>query len=163
MAKRLQNFSDFTLPDEAGMNISQWVLLAVLSLPILEIYLLIKLVGALGFLLTLALLLGAAGLGGFLLRIQGWTTWIKVQQALARGELPAREMLESALIGAGGVLLLVPGFISDILALFCLIPATRRQFAEYLLRHHIPRPARPAPHRTADEPRVIEGEYKREE
>lgn len=84
------------------MNIGQWLLLALLSLPILEIYVLIKLIGSLGFLLTLVLLLGAAALGTFLLRIQGWTTWFRVQQALARGELPAREMIEGGLIAAGG-------------------------------------------------------------
>jgi len=142
------------------MNIGQWLLLALLSLPILEIYLLIKLIGSLGFFPTLFLLLGAAVLGTFLLRIQGWTTWFRVQQALARGELPAREMIEGGLIAAGGLLLLIPGFISDLLALLCLLPATRKRIAQRILESGISQP----PGRATRETRhTIEGEFKRED
>lgn len=142
------------------MNIGQWLLLALLSLPILEIYVLIKLIGALGFLLTLILLLSAAALGTFLLRIQGWTTWFRVQQALARGELPAREMIEGGLIAAGGLLLLIPGFISDALALFCLLPVTRKRLAQRILESSVSHP----PEKTTREARhTIEGEFKRED
>lgn len=142
------------------MNIGQWLLLALLSLPVLEIYLLIKLVGSLGFFPTLFLLLGAAALGSFLLRIQGWTTWFRVQQALARGDLPAREMIEGGLIAAGGLLLLIPGFISDMLALFCLLPATRKRIAQRILESGISHP----PGKTTRETRhTLEGEFKRED
>jgi UPF0716 protein FxsA len=142
------------------MNIRQWLLLALLSLPILEIYLLIKLIGALGFVFTLALLLSAAALGMSLLRAQGLSTWMRVQQALARGELPALEMVESALVAVGGLLLLIPGFLSDIFALGCLIPATRHRLALYLLKNHLmmqPRPPESGGRLT------IDGEFKREE
>lgn len=142
------------------MNIGQWLLLALLSLPILEIYVLIKLIGSLGFLFTLVLLLGAAALGTSLLRIQGWTTWFRVQQALARGELPAREMIEGGLIAAGGLLLLIPGFISDVLALFCLLPVTRKRLAQRILESGISHP----PGKSTREVRhTIEGEFKRED
>jgi UPF0716 protein FxsA len=141
------------------MNIRQWLLVALLSLPILEIYLLIHLIGALGFVLTLVLLLSAAALGMSLLRSQGLSTWMRVQHALARGEMPAREMLESGLIGAGGLLLLIPGFLSDILALFCLIPATRQSLALYLLKNYVTVP----PQATESGGRLtIDGEFKRD-
>jgi UPF0716 protein FxsA len=142
------------------MNIGQWLLLALLSLPILEIYLLVKLIGSLGFFPTLFLLLGAAALGTFLLRIQGWTTWFRVQQALARGELPAREMIEGGLIAAGGLLLLIPGFISDLAALLCLLPAPRKRIARRILESGASHP----PEQAARETRhTIEGEFKRED
>lgn len=145
------------------MNIKQWFLIALVGLPILEIYLLIKLFGALGFVLTLALLLGAAGLGMSLLRSQGLTTWLKVQNALARGELPAHEMLESGLVALGGLLLVLPGFASDILALICLIPATRKPLALYLLQHvTILQPGAPAG-AAPEGPKTIEGEFRRED
>lgn len=142
------------------MNIARWFLLGLVSLPVLEIYLLVKLIGLLGFVLTLALLLSAAAFGMFLLRIQGFSTWMRVQQALARGELPAREMIESGLVAAGGVLLLIPGFLSDVLALPCLIPATRRRFAAYLLSNYIVMPPQP---NGSDGQLTIDGEFKRED
>jgi UPF0716 protein FxsA len=141
------------------MNIARWLLLALLSLPILEIYLLIKLIGLLGFVLTLALLLSAAALGMFLLRTQGLSTWVRVQQALAQGELPAREMVESGLLAIGGLLLLIPGFLTDLLALPCLIPVTRRHLADYLLKNYIPMPPRAG---ESDGQLTIEGEFRRE-
>jgi len=142
------------------MNIGQWLLLALLSLPILEIYLLIKFIGTLGFFPTLLLLLAAGALGAFLLRVQGWTTWFRVQQALARGELPARELIEGGLIAAGGVLLLIPGFISDLLALLCLLPATRKQLAQRILESRVLRPVETA---TRETRRTIEGEFRRDD
>jgi UPF0716 protein FxsA len=142
------------------MNIGQWLLLALLSLPILEIYLLIKLIGSLGFFPTLFLLLGAAVLGTFLLRVQGWTTWFRVQQAMAQGELPAREMIEGGLIAAGGLLLLIPGFVSDLLALFCLLPITRKRIAQRILENAVARPGGKATHETRH---TIEGEFRRED
>lgn len=146
------------------MNIRQWLLAAIVALPLLELYLLIKLFGALGFVTTLALLLGAASLGMSLLRSQGLSTWMKVQNALARGETPALEMLESGLVALGGLLLVIPGMLSDILGLACLIPASRRRLAAYLLRNFVVLPGGAAD--GAGEPaanRVIEGEFKREE
>ena len=65
------------------MNIAQGLLLALLALPILEIYLLIQIGGMIGFLPTLMLLFGASRLGTYLLQTQGWNTWMRLQQSLA--------------------------------------------------------------------------------
>ncbi len=143
------------------MNIAQGLLLALLALPILEIYLLIQIGGMIGFLPTLFLLFGAAGLGTYLLQTQGWNTWMKVQQSLARGELPATELVNGAVIVAGGALLLLPGFLSDIVGLFCLIPFTRRLIAVWLVNNRLGiRQGNPP---DSNEPKVIEGEFKRED
>jgi UPF0716 protein FxsA len=141
------------------MNIGRLLLFALLSLPILEIYVLVKLIGAFGFLLTLALLMSAAAVGMFLLRVQGFSTLLRVRQALARGELPAREMIESGLVATGGLLLLIPGLLSDILAFCCLIPATRRRLASYLLKKQVAAPAV----RESRGRLIIEGEFTRED
>jgi UPF0716 protein FxsA len=140
-----------------SMNIARGVLLAFLALPILEIYLLIQVGGVLGFLPTLLLLFGAAGLGTYLLQTQGWSTWNRLQQSLARGELPADELLNGAVIVAGGALLLLPGFLSDLVGLLCLLPPTRRLIAAWLVKNSL------AAHSTDTGPRVIEGEFKRED
>lgn len=139
------------------MNIAQAVLLALLALPILEIYLLIQVGGMIGFLPTLALLFAAAGLGTWLLQTQGWTTWNRLQQSLARGELPAEELVNGAVIVAGGALLLLPGFLSDLAGLLCLLPATRRLIAAWLVRSRLDAQG------GGKEPGVIEGEFKRED
>jgi UPF0716 protein FxsA len=141
------------------MNIAQGVLLALLALPILEIYLLIQVGATIGFAPTLLLLFGAAGLGTWLLQTQGWSTWMRLQQSLARGELPAEELLDGAMVVAGGTLLLLPGFLSDIAGLLCLMPFTRRLIAAWLVRSRLG--VRPA--QEGGEPRVIEGEFKRED
>ncbi len=141
------------------MNIARGVLLALLALPILEIYLLIQVGGLLGFLPTLFLLFAAAGLGTYLLQTQGWSTWMRLQQSLSRGELPADELLNGAVIVAGGALLLLPGFLSDVVGLLCLLPFTRRLIAAWLVKSSL---SVKTVHGTA-ESKVIEGEFKRED
>jgi len=143
------------------MNIAQGLLVALLALPILEIYMLIQIGGMIGFLPTLILLFGAAGLGTYLLQTQGWSTWNRLQQSLARGELPATELVNGAVIVAGGALLLLPGFLSDIAGLLCLIPFTRRLIAAWLVKNRLG--LRQATPTDSNEPKVIEGEYKRED
>lgn len=140
---------------------TQWLLLGLLSLPILEIYLLIKVGGVIGFLPTLVLLFGAASLGTYLLQTQGWTTWVRVQQSLRQGELPAAELVDGAIILAGGALLLLPGFLSDLFGLLCLFPATRRIIGAYLVRKRFGSPPGHSPE--SQDQRTIEGEYRRED
>ena len=87
---------------------------------------LIKIGGVIGALPTIALVVVTAMVGVALLRQQGLATLGRVQTALDRGELPANEMLEGIALLVGGALLLTPGFVTDGLGLFCLIPTTRR-------------------------------------
>ncbi|MBP8185246.1 MAG: membrane protein FxsA [Pseudomonas sp.] len=101
-------------------------LLLFLLFPLLELTLLIKVGGAIGVLPTLLLVVGSAVLGSVLLRVAGIATALRVRERLARGELPEQEMLEGLLIAIGGGLLLLPGFISDVFGLLCLLPFTRR-------------------------------------
>lgn len=141
------------------MNIAQGVLLALLALPVLEIYLLVQVGGLVGFLPTLFLLFGAAALGTYLLQTQGWSTWNRLQQSLARGELPADELVNGAVIVAGGALLLLPGFLSDVAGLLCLVPFTRRLIAAWLVRSRLSQGSGTKP----QQDRVIEGEFRRED
>jgi UPF0716 protein FxsA len=101
-------------------------LLLFLLFPLLELTLIIKVGGAIGVLPTLLLIIGSAVLGSVLLRVAGIATALRARERLARGELPEQEMLEGLLIAVGGGLLLLPGFISDIFGLLCLLPFTRR-------------------------------------
>lgn len=103
-----------------------WVLaLLFIVLPMLEIYLLIQVGQVIGALWTVLLLIAAGFLGGFLVKREGSRAWRALQQALAEHRMPARELADGALILVGGTLLLTPGFLSDVVGLFCIVPVTR--------------------------------------
>lgn len=94
-----------------------------LLFPIIELAVLIKVGGAIGVLPTVLLVIGTAILGSVLLRVAGVATAWRAREKLARGEMPEQEMLEGLLIAVGGGLLLLPGFISDIFGVLCLLPS----------------------------------------
>lgn len=137
-----------------------------LLFPLIELAVLIQVGGAIGVLPTLLLVIGTAVLGSVLLRVAGIATAWRAREKLARGELPEQEVLEGLLIAVGGGLLLLPGFISDVFGVLCLIPFTRRllvgkvrqRVAEQALRQRAfsdDVQARSGPTR----PNVIEGEF----
>lgn len=111
-----------------------WWVLAVLfvGLPLVEIYLIVQLGQAVGPWWTILVLLLAGALGSYLVKREGGRAWRALQEALAAGRMPARELADGALILVGGTLLLTPGFVSDIAGLFCILPVTR-PFARRLL------------------------------
>jgi UPF0716 protein FxsA len=132
-----------------------------LLVPLIEIYLLIRVGGVIGALPTIFLVVFTAVVGAFLLRHQGFLTLRRVQAALARGELPTVAMLEGVVLVACGALLLTPGFFTDAVGFLGLVPALRQRFIVALLRRGLfgpgGRPGGPAG------PRVIEGEFRRDD
>jgi UPF0716 protein FxsA len=102
-----------------------FLVIAFIVVPLAELYVIIKVGGAIGVGPTIALLLIDSLLGAFLLRHQGRAAWVSFNRAMAESRLPAKEVLDGVLIIFGGALLLTPGFITDILGLALLIPPTR--------------------------------------
>ena len=94
-------------------------------LPALELYLLIKVGSVIGALNTILIIIFTGILGAFLARLQGFLVIRKIQENLNQGILPSSELLDGALILVGGVLLLTPGFITDIFGFLLLLPPTR--------------------------------------
>jgi UPF0716 protein FxsA len=141
------------------MNINRPFLAALAILPFLEILLLTRLIGQFGFLLTLGLFLITAVLGMSIIREQGMSALIRSQQSLARGELPTRDVVNSGIAVLGGVLLIIPGVLSDLMALPCLIPAIRTRLTERLIASRFSGPPGSEPVRET----VIEGEFRRED
>jgi UPF0716 protein FxsA len=101
------------------------LVLLFVVVPIAELAVIIQVGQALGFWLTLALLIADSILGSVLMRSQGRAVWRRFNEALQAGRPPAREVLDGVLVIFGGALLLTPGFISDFLGLFLLLPPTR--------------------------------------
>lgn len=106
--------------------------LAFTLIPVLEIYLLIKVGTYLGAFETVMIVITTGLLGAYLARLQGLQTMMKLKESLNRGELPAEEMLDALLIFMAGVALLTPGFMTDVAGLLILYPQTRRLFKKWL-------------------------------
>ncbi len=86
----------------------------------------IKVAEAIGVLLTVVLLIAGWPLGVWLVRAEGRAAWRRLRAAaIITGRPPGREVLDGALILLGGSLLIVPGFITDVLGLLLLLPPTR--------------------------------------
>ncbi len=148
------------------MNPLLLFLLLFVGIPLFELYWLIEVGSYIGAIPTIALTIFTAVLGGMLVRMQGLATAMKVQNSLAVGEMPAIEMMEGAVLLACGFFLLLPGFLTDILGFLALVPAIRRwAILAFLKRAQIMRPPAQPPHGEAEvnKPRVIDGEYRRDE
>jgi UPF0716 protein FxsA len=94
-------------------------------IPIAELYVIIQVGQAIGALPTIAILLADSIIGSLLLRAQGRSAWKRFNDALAAGRVPAREVLDGALVIFGGAFLITPGFLTDIVGLLLLLPPTR--------------------------------------
>ena len=86
------------------------IFLIFLAVPLVEIFLLIKVGNVIGAPWTIALVVLTALVGAWLVRLQGLSALNRVRQSAARGELPALELLEGLFLLAAGALLLTPGF-----------------------------------------------------
>jgi UPF0716 protein FxsA len=104
------------------------ILLFVLFLvvPVVELWVLIQVGQVIGPPWTVALLLAVSVLGTWLIRREGTRAWTAFRLALARGRVPANEVLDGALVLLGGALLLTPGFVTDVVGLLLVFPPTRR-------------------------------------
>lgn len=135
-------------------------LLTILALlPFVEVALLARIVATIGFFNTLIYLLMAAMVGISLIRHTGMTALIKTQQALHRGDIPAQEVISSGIAVLAGVLLLIPGPLTDALALMVLWPPAKTRLARFILE----RPGFVVRPRQSKDPDVLEGEYRRED
>jgi UPF0716 protein FxsA len=140
-------------------------LLLFVGIPLTELYFLIKVGSQIGAFPTIFLTIFTALLGGYMVRRQGFSTLIKVRGMVDRGEVPAIELMEGAVLLVCGVLLLLPGFITDIVGFIFLVPPIRRWLLTAGLQGSgIMRPGAPLNQGEGPvhKPDVIEGEYKRE-
>lgn len=101
------------------------LLVLLVAVPILEVWLLIQVGQRIGILWTIAILVFEAILGAWLLRREGAKAWKALNAALRTGVLPAGELADAALVLVGGVLLMLPGFATDVVGFVFLLPITR--------------------------------------
>ncbi|WP_223260915.1 FxsA family protein [Hydrogenovibrio crunogenus] len=107
--------------------------LLFLFVPLVELYVLIEVGSEIGALPTILLTIVTAIIGAALMRHQGVSTMQKAQLNMAQGQLPAVEMMEGVFIFLGGLMLLIPGLITDAIGFLLLIPPVRRLFSKKLI------------------------------
>ncbi len=108
--------------------------------PIAELFVAVKVAEAIGVLLTIVLLIASWPVGSWLLRSEGRAAWQRLRAAIAAGRPPGRPVIDGALALVGGVLFLVPGFITDVLGAGLLLKPTRalaRRFVERNFRSRL--------------------------
>jgi UPF0716 protein FxsA len=101
------------------------VFVLLLVVPILEIAAIIAVGRVIGGWQTLVLLLVESALGAWLVRREGGRAWKALTTALNTGQMPSRQLADAALVLVGGTLLLAPGFLTDIVGFFFILPFTR--------------------------------------
>ena len=141
----------------------QTILIIILIIPFLEIYLLLEVGGLIGAIPTIFLVASTAIIGTWLLKEQGFSTFQKLQENLRLGILPAYEMIEGPIILAGGLLLLTPGFITDILGIVCLIPSLRKRIAQYIIENSLIQQRGSYTEESSTRKNVLEGEFEKED
>lgn len=142
-------------------------------MPIIEIAILVQVGGMIGGLNTVALVIVTAFVGAFLVKREGIQTLQTAQSKMQQNMIPGRELVEGMMLVVAGILLVTPGFITDILGFLLVLPGSRHYFAAQLSKHlqmRVVTPtgtysqpgagqpySRPRPGRNDED--VIEGEY----
>jgi UPF0716 protein FxsA len=108
---------------------------SLIGVTLLEFYVVIQVGQAIGVLPTLAIMVVDAMIGSALMRSQGRAVWRRLREAIAVGRPPTREVLDGALVVAGGAFLITPGFVTDVFGALLLIPPTRAIVRRMIVRH----------------------------
>ena len=104
------------------------IFLSIIIVPILEIYLLIKIGSKIGAITTIFLIFTTAIVGVYYAKYEGLNTLKSGLTLLSKNEAPTYEMLSGTVIAFAAVLLIIPGFLTDVLGFLLIFPASRKFF-----------------------------------
>src|SRR6188768_3547633 len=103
-----------------------WLLfVAFIAVPLIEIYVIIQIGQVIGAWWTILLLIADSVFGSWLVKREGGRAWEALSVALQEGRMPHKELADGILILVGGLLMLTPGFVLDIVGAICILPFTR--------------------------------------
>ena len=102
------------------------VLLAVILIPIVEIYLFIKIGSQIGAINTIILIFVTAIIGVYYAKYEGLNTLRSGMVQIIRNQIPARELISGAAIAFAAILLIIPGFATDLIGFLLIMPVTRK-------------------------------------
>ncbi|MEK3881735.1 FxsA family protein [Paenibacillus sp. PL2-23] len=112
----------------------KWLLAAFLIVPVVELWSILQIGDWLGGWNTFFIIVAMGALGAYFARAEGRKVWREAQLQLQSGQMPGRAIIDGVIVFAGGLLLLTPGFFSDILGLLLLLPITRPFFRHMVLQ-----------------------------
>ncbi|WP_462319888.1 FxsA family protein [Halochromatium sp.] len=138
------------------------ILLLFVFAPLIELYFLIQVGSVIGALPTILLSILTAVIGGYLVRRQGLTVLMRVRSMLDRGETPALELLDGAVLLVCGFALMLPGFVTDAVGFVLLVPPVRHA----LIRRYVklvPVQGGVVVQEERTTRRTIEGDWRRED
>ena len=130
------------------------VLILILSIPLIEIYLFIKIGSSIGAFNTISLILLTAIVGVAYARYEGFNTLRSGMTQLVKNELPIYEIVSGATLTFAAILLIIPGFATDCLGLLLIIPITRKLIFNVFSKKFNKK------NNTFEKKDFIEGEYK---
>ena len=111
------------------------LLILIITIPIIEIYLFIKIGTQIGAFSTISLIFITAILGVWYARYEGLNTLKSGVSQMLRNELPLYEIISGASIGIAAILLIIPGFVTDTIGFLLLIPVTRRLLINFFIKN----------------------------
>lgn len=109
------------------------LLLLLVGLVVLELTVMIEVGSVIGALPTVGLLILTAVLGSSLVRSEGIKTLFRAQQKMQQGEMPGREVMGGMMLALAGLLLIIPGFVTDFFGILLLQPWLRNRLADKLV------------------------------
>ena len=110
------------------------LLILFVLVPVTELYILIEVGKKIGSVTTIGVIILTGIIGTYLVKSQGFMILRKIQNDLNEGIMPGDSLIQGAIVLVGGILLLTPGFVTDILGFIFLIPASRNILKKYLLK-----------------------------
>ena len=130
------------------------LLFHIIGIPIIEIYLFIKIGSQIGAFNTILLILLTAIIGVAYAKHEGFNTLRSGISGLMRNEIPIYEMISGATLAFAAILLILPGFATDTLGVLLVFPYTRKIFIKYFSKNYYKKKS------TTEEKNFIDGEYK---
>lgn len=131
-----------------------------LSIPLIEIGLFIQIGSEIGILATLALIITTALIGSLLVRAQGQAALTQARTDLSQGIAPITSVIDGVGLLVAGLMLITPGFFTDMLGFLCLIPQCRRAICHYLFKLFTKRASYRTHHQNRQgEETILEGEF----
>ena len=129
------------------------LLLLIIGIPIIEIYLFIKIGSQIGAFNTISLIFLTAIIGVAYARHEGFNTLRSGISGLMKNQIPIYEMISGATLAFAAILLILPGFATDTLGILLVFPFTRKLFIKYFAKNYNKK-------NNNKEKNFIEGEYK---
>ncbi|WP_337099605.1 FxsA family protein [Paenibacillus sp. YIM B09110] len=112
---------------------NKWLLAAFIVIPIIELWGILQVGDLIGGWTTFLVLILMGLVGSYMARAEGRKVWAEAQRQMQAGQIPGQTMLDGLCVLIGGLLLLMPGFFSDIVGITLLFPLTRPFYRAYML------------------------------